>query len=104
MGWAAAVLIVALLIFFVFANSDGGRRQHLLRHRRHQAVSFHQILQAFWTNIWVACVAEVLVLIFGLLVAIVRMLPGRAGAPLRAIAVRLLRRLPGHPGDRGRSS
>ena len=41
----------------------------------------------FWTNIWVACVAEVLVLILGLLVAIVRMLPGRAGAPLRLIAV-----------------
>jgi polar amino acid transport system permease protein len=32
-------------------------------------------------------VSEVLVLVFGLLVAIVRMLPGRAGAPLRAIAV-----------------
>ena len=45
------------------------------------------MVHAFWTNIWVACVSEVLVLVFGLLVAIVRMLPGRAGAPLRAIAV-----------------
>ena len=50
-------------------------------------LSFSQIVHAFWTNIWVACVSEVLVLILGLLVAIVRMLPGRAGAPLRAIAV-----------------
>ena len=64
-------------------------------------LSFHEIVRAFWTNIWVACVSEVLVLILGLLVAIVRMLPGRAGAPLRADRGGLLRRVPGDPGDRG---
>ena len=63
------------------------RREHLLRHRPASSSRSNQILHAFWTNIWVACVSEVLVLIFGLLVAIVRMLPGRAGAPLRVIAV-----------------
>ena len=45
------------------------------------------MIKGFWTNIWVAFVAEILVLVFGLLVAIVRMLPGRAGAPLRMIAM-----------------
>jgi polar amino acid transport system permease protein len=45
------------------------------------------MIHAFWTNIWVAVVAQVLVLVFGLLLAIMRMLPGRAGAPLRMIAL-----------------
>jgi polar amino acid transport system permease protein len=45
------------------------------------------MIRAFWTNIWVAVVAQVLVLAFGLLLAIMRMLPGRGGAPLRLIAL-----------------
>jgi polar amino acid transport system permease protein len=85
MGWAAAVLIVALLIIFVFAN-NGGVAGTFFKTSAIKA-SFHPIIKAFWTNIWVACVSEVLVLLFGLLVAIGRMLPGRAGAPLRMIAV-----------------
>jgi len=86
MGWAAAVLIVSLLLIFVFANPDGGVAGTFFNISIIKS-SFHPILKAFWTNIWVACVSEVLVLLFGLLVAVVRMLPGRAGAPLRAIAV-----------------
>jgi polar amino acid transport system permease protein len=85
MGWAAAAAIVALLVIFVFANGGGVAATFFNIHDIH--LSFSQIIHAFWTNIWVACVSEVLVLVFGLLVAIVRMLPGRAGAPLRAIAV-----------------
>jgi polar amino acid transport system permease protein len=45
------------------------------------------MIRAFWTNVWVAAVAEVLVLAWGLLLAIMRMLPGRGGAPLRLIAL-----------------
>jgi len=86
MGWAAAVLIVSLLLIFVFANPDGGVAGTFFNISIIKS-SFQPILKAFWTNIWVACVSEVLVLLFGLLVAVVRMLPGRAGAPLRAIAV-----------------
>jgi len=85
MGWAAAVLIVGMLILFVFAN-DGGVASTFFKISAIKD-SFHPIIKAFWTNIWVACVSEVLVLVLGLLVAIIRMLPGRAGAPLRVIAV-----------------
>jgi polar amino acid transport system permease protein len=49
--------------------------------------SFPEMLPAFWTNVWVAIVAQVFVLIFGLVLAIMRMVPGRAGAPLRLIAL-----------------
>src|SRR4029079_5419797 len=48
---------------------------------------FPEMIRSFWTNIWVAIVSQILVLLFGLLLAIMRMLPGRAGAPLRMIAL-----------------
>ena len=82
MGWAAAIVIVAMLLIFVLAN-DGGVATTFFNLDGHQAV-----VPARWstrsgpTSGWRAS-SEVLVLIFGLLVAIVRMLPGRAGAPLR---------------------
>jgi polar amino acid transport system permease protein len=85
MGYAAAGLIVSVLLIFLFAK-DGGVASTFFALDPIKK-SFHEVIHAFWTNIWVACVAEVLVLILGLLVAIVRMLPGRAGAPLRMIAV-----------------
>ncbi len=43
--------------------------------------------QGFKLNILIFIVAEILVLIWGLIVAIVRRLPGRAAAPLRWLAV-----------------
>jgi polar amino acid transport system permease protein len=46
-----------------------------------------QIWDGFQTNIKLMVVAEVLVLIFALLIAIVRGLPGRSAFPLRAVAV-----------------
>ena len=85
MGWAAANVIIAGLLVFVLAN-DGGVATTFFN-LTDIKLSRSEVVHAFWTNIWVACVSEVLVLVFGLLVAIVRMLPGRAGAPLRAIAV-----------------
>ncbi|MDQ6933713.1 MAG: amino acid ABC transporter permease [Actinomycetota bacterium] len=85
MGYAAAAIIVAGLLLMAFANS-GGVAQTFFTASAWQK-SFPQMIRAFWTNIWVALVAQVLVLAFGLLLAIMRMLPGRAGAPLRLIAV-----------------
>jgi polar amino acid transport system permease protein len=46
-----------------------------------------QIWDGFVTNIKLMVVAEVLVLIFALLIAIVRGLPGRGATPLRGLAV-----------------
>jgi polar amino acid transport system permease protein len=85
MGYAATALVVAGILVFILANDGGVASTFFARDPIQQ--SFKDVLKGFWTNVWAACVAEVLVLIFGLLVAIVRMLPGRAGAPLRLIAV-----------------
>jgi polar amino acid transport system permease protein len=85
MGYATAAIIVAGLLLMAFANSGGIVQTFFKAHAWRE--SFPQSIRAFWTNIWAAVVAEVLVLAFGLLLAIMRMLPGRAGAPLRLIAV-----------------
>ena len=48
--------------------------------------SFGLILDAFWLNIFIFVIAEILVLIWGLVVAIARLIPGPAGQPIRLIA------------------
>jgi polar amino acid transport system permease protein len=85
MGYAAAALVVAGLLLMAFANSGGIAETFFTSSA--WAQSFPQMIRAFWTNIWVAIVAQVLVLAFGLLLAIMRMLPGRGGAPLRLISL-----------------
>jgi polar amino acid transport system permease protein len=48
--------------------------------------SFWLILRAFWVNVYIFVIAEILVLIWGLLVAIARLIPGPAGRPIRLMA------------------
>jgi polar amino acid transport system permease protein len=45
------------------------------------------VVKAFWNNVFIFIVAEILVLIWGLIVAILRLLPGPAGLPIRALAI-----------------
>jgi|tagenome__1003787_1003787.scaffolds.fasta_scaffold20882044_2 polar amino acid transport system permease protein len=85
MGYAAGVTILSGILLMAFANSGGVAHTFFTADAWRQA--FPEMIHAFWTNIWVAVVAQILVLVFGLLLAIMRMLPGRAGAPLRLIAL-----------------
>jgi polar amino acid transport system permease protein len=84
MGYAAAAILIAGLLLFILTSSGAVAQTFFQLDKIKQ--SWKEITKGFWINIWVACVAEVLVLVLGLLVAIVRMLPGRAGAPLRFLA------------------
>jgi polar amino acid transport system permease protein len=84
MGYAAAAIVVACVLLFTLTHSGAVSETFFRIDRIRQ--SWREILRGFWINVWVACIAEVLVLVLGLLVAIVRMLPGRAGAPLRFLA------------------
>ena len=85
LGYAVGAIIIAGLLLVSLANTGG--IAHTFFTSRAWRLSFPEMIRAFWTNVWVACVAQVFVLIFGLLLAIMRMLPGRAGAPLRLIAL-----------------
>ncbi|WP_446666760.1 amino acid ABC transporter permease [Flexivirga sp. B27] len=83
-GYGAAVIIIAAVMLLVLTNSGAVADTFLRVDAWRQ--SFDEVIHAFWINIWVAVVSFILVLIFGLVLAIMRMLPGRAGAPLRLIA------------------
>lgn len=85
MGYAGAAIIVAGIVLMAFAN-DGGIAQTFFTSSAWES-SFPEMIRSFWINIWVSVVAQVLVLAIGLLLAVMRMLPGRAGAPLRLIAL-----------------
>ncbi len=85
MGYALAVVVVAGLIFFVTANS--GAVAHTFLRGEFISLAWADVAKAFWVNVRVAVGAEILVLALGLVVAVMRMLPGPAGRPLRALAI-----------------
>jgi polar amino acid transport system permease protein len=49
--------------------------------------SFPEILRAFWLNIKIFCVAEVFILGFALVIAVLRSLPGPVFFPIRLLAI-----------------
>jgi polar amino acid transport system permease protein len=85
MGYALAVLICAALVSFVTAN-DGAVSRTFLRWEFLES-SFANVTAAFWVNVEVAVGAQLLVLVVGLFIAVLRLVPGRAGRPLRWMAI-----------------
>jgi polar amino acid transport system permease protein len=49
--------------------------------------NFHEVLSAFWVNVKLFCVAELIILPAALLVAVLRSLPGPVFFPIRALAI-----------------
>ncbi|WP_219722111.1 amino acid ABC transporter permease [Deinococcus planocerae] len=84
LGWSGAVLIVALLAFFVVTNGVAVGRTFFNLGLIWS--SFGLVLRAFWVNVSIFVIAELLVLVWGLIVAVARLVPGRAGRPIRLLA------------------
>lgn len=84
MGYALAVVIAAALVWFVTANN--GAIAHTFLRWSFIEQSWVDVTKAFWVNIRVSVGAEIGVLLFGLLLAVMRLLPGRSGRPLRWLA------------------
>lgn len=94
-GYAAAQVVLLLFVQFFIANDLAVSRTFFLLPQI--ANSFWLILKAFWINIYIFMTAEVLVLVWALVVAIARLAPGPAGRPLRMLAtfyVDIFRSLP----------
>lgn len=94
-GYSVAAAIVFGFGLFVVANDIAVGRIFLDFDVMKE--TFHLVVIAFWQNIQIFVAAEILVLIWGLLIAVARLAPGRAGAPVRLIAtayVDLFRGLP----------
>lgn len=83
-GFAGAQVLLLLVIQFFIANHLSVSRVFFLLPLIES--SFVLILKAFWINIYIFLIAEVLVLIWGLVVAVARLAPGEAGKPIRLIA------------------
>lgn len=84
LGYAAAVAIVLVAALFVIANESAVASTFFFLPLIRE--SFWLVLQAFWINVYIAIVAEILVLVLGLAVAIARLMPGPAGQPIRFMA------------------
>jgi polar amino acid transport system permease protein len=84
LGYGAVTVILLVAAQFLMANDLAVSRTFL------QVPliisSFLLVLKAFWINVYIFVVAEILVLIWGLIVAIARLIPGEAGRPIRLIA------------------
>jgi polar amino acid transport system permease protein len=83
-GFAGTLALLLLLVQFFIANNLAVSRTFFLLPLI--ASTFGLVLKAFWTNVYIFIVAEVLVLIWGLVIALARLAPGPAGRPIRAMA------------------
>ncbi len=84
-GLGLSALVVAFLAFLLSAND--GRVRAVMFNASLIWTSRTAVLRGFWLNIKIFVVAEAIVLVWALLVAIVRLLPGRACAPIRILAI-----------------
>jgi polar amino acid transport system permease protein len=81
-------LLFLVLVGFLIVNSPGWDEfQSFFFDPEVFASSWPKILRAFWINIQMFLVAEVFVLIFGLLLALMRSLPGPVFTPIRGLAI-----------------
>jgi polar amino acid transport system permease protein len=82
---AAALAVLLLLIQFLIANDLAVSRTFFLLPLMLETLPL--VLKAFWTNIYIFTVSEVLVLVVGLVVAVARLAPGKAGRPIRVLSI-----------------
>ena len=83
-GFAAALMLILLVMQFLIANNLAVSRTFFMLPLIFN--TFLLVLKAFWTNVYIFIVAEVLVLVWGLVIALARLAPGPAGWPIRVMA------------------
>jgi polar amino acid transport system permease protein len=84
-GLGLSAFVIAFVAFLLAANQ--GSVRNVLFNWDLIWRSRTALIRGFWLNIKLFVVSEAIVLVWALLVAIVRMLPGRACAPIRALAI-----------------
>jgi len=94
-----STLVFVVLVGFLIVNAPGWDEfQSFFFDPETFASSLPKILRAFWVNVQIFLVAEFFVLILGLLLAVMRSLPGPVFTPIRGFAiiyVDVFRGLPG---------
>jgi polar amino acid transport system permease protein len=85
LGGALAALVVLGLTLFLLTNDAAFVETFLSWEQIRRSAK--DVLRAAWLNLWIAVVAEILVLVCALTLALIRLAPGRAIAPLRWLAI-----------------
>lgn len=78
---------LSLAFLFAFFGAQDGKVRTVLFNWHYPAGHISDLAGGFWINVKLFMVTEVIVLGWALLVAVVRLIPGRAGAPMRWLAV-----------------
>jgi polar amino acid transport system permease protein len=94
-GLSVTALVVAFLAFFLSANDGAVRHQYLDWDAINEFLPL--LWKGLWLNIKVFVTAEILVLIWGLVLALARIFPGKAGRPVRFLAVAYIDLFRGFP-------
>ena len=84
---ASTVLVVGVILWWVLSSETWPAVQRQFFSGFHFRESFPQVLDGFWLDVRMFLLAEVLILVIALVVAMIRALRGPAFLPLRAIAV-----------------
>jgi len=94
----STLVVFGVLGYLILSSPGWPRVQQSFFDPEVFAESWPRITRAFWVNVQLFLIAEVLVLVLGLLIAVLRSLPGAVFAPVRLLAtayVDLFRALPG---------
>ncbi|TWP38511.1 amino acid ABC transporter permease [Leekyejoonella antrihumi] len=84
LGGCLTVLVLCAFVLFLLANNHAVQRtffQPAMISR-----SWFEVTKAFGRNIFIAVVAEIIVLVWGLVLALARLAPGRAGRSIASLA------------------
>jgi polar amino acid transport system permease protein len=84
-GIGLTALIFAFLAYLFGANHGALRR--VMFDWNYMTRGWSALIRGFWLNVKIFFFAQIFVLIWALVVAIVRQLPGRACAPVRTLAI-----------------
>jgi len=85
-GVGAAVYVVAFLIWLLTTNDGAVRKVFFNPDVLTSGSAWHSLLKGFWINVKVFLIAECVVLVWALVIAIMRLLPGDACRPVRFLA------------------
>ena len=90
--------LVTAVLLLVFSQRSGiATVQEVFFNPTHFRKSFPAVAEGFWLNIQMFLIAEALVLVWGLVLAVFRIAPGKIGAPLRWFAIIYIDALRGLP-------
>jgi polar amino acid transport system permease protein len=85
-GIGLTVYIVAFLAFLLLANNHAVAQVFFGWSTLTDGRAWRSLLKGFWINVQVFIIAEAIVLVWALVVAIMRLLPGPACRPIRFLA------------------